>query len=306
MTLRPDIARAFAHLTSLFDFSALSSQEEVMAAVRTGIERYGDVTSRQPESGITITPVRIGALEAEWITAPAMDADRRILYLHGGGLICGTLSSHRAIAAEMARQSGFSVLNIAYRIAPEHIFPAAHDDAAQAYTWLQDNGPDGARSRACALFILGDSAGGNLAMSVCARAIAQKARLPDRLALLGPCLDNTDNPRRLDRASDPIINRQAVAPMALYAANMPLEDPRISPLYLTDAVLAQFPPVLIQASAAEFLLPDSQILAARLATLGRRNVLSVWPDMPHDWHLFVHHLPEARAALAEAVRFFQN
>jgi acetyl esterase/lipase len=303
MTMRPDIARAFQHLVSIFDMSALASQEQILAAARDAIERYGDIVPREPEADVRIQPVAIGGMAAEWLLPPGCATEQRLLFLHGGGLICGSRNSHRPTAAELARRTGFAVLNIDYRLAPEHVFPAAHDDAAAAFTHLCATAPDGSPAPARRAFIAGNSAGANLALDVCAQGLARGDRLPDALALLTPCLDNTQNPRRPERATDPIINDRTVAPMALYAAGTPLDDPRISALFLPDAVLERFPPILIQASAAEFLLPDAQTLAGRLTGLGRRNVLSVWPDMPHDWHSFLRFLPEARAALTEAAQF---
>ncbi len=302
-TDRPDIARAFAHLVGLLDFSALSAMEDIVAAARAAMEKYGDVLPRTLLTGLVQQPAQIGALAGEWLFPPEAPQDTRILYLHGGGMLTGSLASHRAIAAELARQSGLAVLTIAYRLAPEHVFPAGHDDCAAAWAFIQDNGPHGA-APARQLFLAGDSAGGTLAAATCARMIAQRNRVPDALALLGPCLDNRDAPQRADSAGDPIINNAMVGGIALYAAATARDHPALSPLLLDDAVLAQFPPALLQAGSGEYLLADSQALAARLTALGRRNCLSIWPDMPHVWHLFQTLLPEARAAMAEIAAFF--
>lgn len=301
--MRADIVQAFTHLITNFDLSGAASPQETVTMARAGLECYGDVAPREPITDVTCEAIRIGSMDAEWIFAPGADLGRRLLHIHGGGLIGGSLSSHRPMAAELARRTGFAVLHIAYRLAPENIFPAAHDDCAAAYGWMEHSAPGGITAPATRMFISGDSAGGNLAVATCARAIKDGGRIPDALALLCPTLDNTDNPVRPVRASDPVINANAVAPMAAYAAAVPLSDPWISTLYLPDMLLAEFPPTLIQASAAEFLLPDSLTLSARLTGLDRRHVLSIWPALPHVWHAFVCLLPEAKAALAEAALF---
>ena len=158
-TDRPDIARAFAHLVGLLDFSALSAMEDIVAAARAAMEKYGDVLPRTLLTGLVQQPAQIGALAGEWLFPPEAPQDTRILYLHGGGMLTGSLASHRAIAAELARQSGLAVLTIAYRLAPEHVFPAGHDDCAAAWAFIQDNGPHGA-APARQLFLAGDSEAG--------------------------------------------------------------------------------------------------------------------------------------------------
>ena len=135
------------------------------------------------------------------------------------------------------------------------------------------------------------------------RLIGGKGRIPDALALLGAGLDNRDNPGRAPSPTDPIVNNDAIGGILAYAGTVPRDDPRISPLLLDDAVLAQFPPTLLQASAGEYLLQDAQRFSARLTALERRNILSIWPGPPHVWHLFQASLPEAKAAVAEVARF---
>lgn len=121
---------------------------------------------------------------------------------------------------------------------------------------------------------------------------------------MGPCLDNRDAPQRPDSPGDPIINNAMVGGIALYAGATARAHPALSLLLLDDAVLARFPPTLLQAGSREYLLADSQRFAARLTALGRRNCLSIWPDMPHVWQLFQTLLPEAQAAMTDIAGFF--
>ena len=140
-------------------------------------------------------------------------------------------------------------------------------------------------------------------MATCADTIAKGMRPPDCLVLIGGVLLAYPVEARSDRESDPLINNAALQPLALYAGETPLEDPHLSSLNYDDAVLACFPPVLLQVGAPEFLLFDSVTMAGRLAALNKRAILSVWPDMPHLWHAFTTHFPESLAALTEVARF---
>jgi acetyl esterase/lipase len=303
VTVRPDIERAFAHLISLAAPED-DSPEALLRAVRAGMERYGDVEPRRPTAGVEVRRVEAAGRPAEWLCPPDLDEGGRILWLHGGGLVAGSPRSHRPIASTVALLSGRPVLVLDYRLAPEHPYPAALDDASGAWAWLTANGPDGA-GEARSACLVGDSAGGSLAVAVCARAI-EAGRRPDRLALLGPCVDFTLGGGRKDLATDPLVNDDAVAALALYAGDAPLEHPSISSLFTPEAMLARFPPTLIQASGCEYLLPDAQAMAGRLAAVDRRVVLSVWPGLPHLWHHFVALLPEARQALAEVAAFLAD
>jgi epsilon-lactone hydrolase len=140
-------------------------------------------------------------------------------------------------------------------------------------------------------------------MAACAAAITNRSRGPDCLVLIGAVALAYAVAERPDREDDQLINNAALQAIALYAGQTPLEHPHLSSLNYADAVLAQFPPVLLQVGAPEFLLFDSEKLANRLALLNRRAILSVWPDMPHLWHHFTTHLPESVAALSEVARF---
>jgi monoterpene epsilon-lactone hydrolase len=300
---RPDIEAAFAHLKTLISPKS-DALAEIVRACREGLDRYGDVRPRDPQNGVRVLPVDVGGLQGQWLVSDGPHAhDRRILLLHGGGLVAGSLHSHHPIAAALAQLSGCAVLNLAYRLAPEHLFPAAHDDCEMALQWIARNGPARAFP-ATRIMMVGDSAGGNLAIATCARAIVKGARLPDRIALIGPSLDATDGAARDDVSTDPFINAQVVAGIATYLGDTPKDHPEISTLHLPDAVFARFPPTLIQVSGAEYLLADALRMSERLTEARRRVVLSVWPDMPHVWHAFVELLPEARLALAEIAAFF--
>lgn len=188
--------------------------------------------------------------------------------------------------------------------APEHLFPAAHEDRERAFAWARANGPKG-KAKADILSLADDSIGGGLAVSVCAEAIAAGAGAdaPDTLVLFGSTLEANVIAERAERACDRLLSNAALGSLALYAGAAGTQDPRISSLRLPDDALAHFPPALIQAGAPEFLLYDSEAFARRLTAMNRRVTLSIWPDMPHIWRHFTDFLPEAKAALAEAGAF---
>ena len=204
----------------------------------------------------------------------------------------------------LARLTGWAVLLVDYRLAPEQPFPAGYDDCATALHWAHENGPEGAVA-AKIVALAGDSAGANLAAAVALAACAIGAG-PARLVLLCGALDGTvaAGPAGTDNAPDAA---GLAAMMQLYAqGTTPLNDPRISPILADDGAIARLPPTLLQASASEYLLGQSQQFAARLAANNVRMILSIWPDMPHVWHAFLNLLPEARAALAEVAAFLRD
>jgi acetyl esterase/lipase len=296
---RPDIARAFAHLAS----EGIAA--DPLAAMRAQVEHYGEVDPRPGLSGVVLVPTLAGGVPAEWILpdGEATSGGDRIVYLHGGGWVAGSLNSHRPIAAELARMSGCAVLLVGYRLAPEYPFPAGFNDCRAALAWAALHGPDGL-GRANRLLLAGDSAGANLAAAITLQALEQGDPVADRLLLICPPMDARVNLARGPAADESGDHAALEAVMGLYLQEADLlDDPRVSPLRSVDRLLAQFPPTLIQASTAEFLLWDAQEFSRRLAAAGRRVTLSIWADLPHVWHAFLSLLPEAKGAIAEGSAF---
>lgn len=305
MSARADVTSALAHLGRLAPGPADDTLEKAVQAIRRAMARYGDATARPALSGIEYIAWDADGVAGEWIVPEGAREDDRIVHLHGGSLVAGSPASHRAMLSVLARAAQRPVLCVDYRLAPEHVYPAAHDDCRKAFSWAAMHGPrTDAPARRMALS--GDSTGAALAMATCADAIAERDRSPDCLVLMGATLLAYPVDERSDRDSDPLINNAALQPLALYAGEALLRDPRLSPLNYDDAVLREFPPAFLQVGAPEFLLFDSVTLASRLAGLNCRAVLSVWPDMPHVWHHFTTHLPEAPLAIEEAARFIRQ
>lgn len=240
-------------------------------------------------------------LPGEWIEPLKVSPRGVILYLHGGAYVFGSAGTHRELAGRLARLSGRAVFLPEYRLAPEHPFPAAHEDARLAYRRLLELG-----HRPDEITVVGDSAGGGLTLSLALGLRDAGEPLPAKLVLLSPWTDlvpadsyDADLVRR-----DPMIDTEfgKAAARSYYRDHDP-KHPLISPLY---ADLAGLPPMLIHVGSEEVLLPDSQRFAERAAAAGVVVDLQVWQDLWHVWHLFGSVLPDARRAHADIVRFILN
>ena len=297
---RPEVARAFDSLT--IDIPPDATPDAFLGIARDLMDRYGGADPERALRGIEVVPVDAGGVAAEYLIPPTVRTDRRFVYLHGGAWIAGGLKAYRLLGAELARASGYAVLVVDYRLAPEHPFPAGLDDATAAFDWAGANGPDGpGQAEVC---LAGDSAGANLAAALCVRRLAKAGTLPHRLALLCGVLD-LDNVGDVAR-HDPLCSAASLAgSFGLYTqGRIALDDPLVSPIKAASDILARFPPTLVQVSGAEYLLGGSRRFASRLIDAGARTVLSVWPGMPHSWQCFVDTLPEAKGALGEIADFF--
>ncbi|WP_128971008.1 alpha/beta hydrolase [Bradyrhizobium tropiciagri] len=309
---RPELEQAFAHLAGLAasaDLTGISDPLlQFVAVIRALMPRYGDVGAAPALDGVEVVPVDAGGVPAEWVVAPGADLAHRLVYIHGGGWVGGCPRDYRAIAGTLARLSGAAVLMVDYRLAPEHRFPAGLDDCITAFGWAARHGPDAHRQREheaqVHLSLVGDSAGGNLAAATCLELVSRGARVPDRLALIAGTLDNQSPPDRTATDDQVATAESLAAATAAYLG--PGGDPsdyRVSPVRGPHALLAGFPPTLLQVSAIETLAYDSRNFAALLANAGVRVNLSIWPELPHVWHAFLGLFPEASEALQEIAAF---
>jgi acetyl esterase/lipase len=251
---------------------------------------------------IKTTAVDVDGIRGEWTIAPGSDATRVLLYFHGGGYCSGSIRSHRSLVAEAGRAAKVRTLAVAYRLAPEHPFPAALDDALTAWRYLRGQGfaPDH-------IAIGGDSAGGGLTIALINRLRAAGEPLPGCAWLISPWTDLTLTGSTLASkdAVDPLIHKAYLAELAdaYVPRDMDRTDPRVSPLF---ADLAGFPPTLIQVGACETLLADGTRFAASAGAANVAVTLEVWPDMIHAWPLWNKHLEPGRRALANAGRFIRE
>jgi epsilon-lactone hydrolase len=262
-------------------------------------QRRKDIDARGLAYGlpddVAVEKVSAGGVPAEWLSTPDAARDAAILYLHGGGYVIGSLDSHRHLAAEAGRAAGCVTLNLDYRLAPEHPFPAAVEDALAGYRFLLSSGFKPGR-----IVIAGDSAGGGLV--VAAMLAIRDAGLiqPGGGWCLSPWVDMEASGASMTTraAADPTVQKAGILDMAkTYLKGADPRSPLAAPIY---ADLAGLPPLLIQVGAAETLLDDALRLAGVAGAADVRVDLQVWPEMVHVWPLFYPELQAGRAALKEA------
>jgi epsilon-lactone hydrolase len=250
--------------------------------------------------GIERRGTAVAGLSAEEHRPRRGEGGRVVLYLHGGGFVMGSARTHRGISGRLARGANARVVTLNYRLAPEHAFPCALDDAAAAYRALLRDGVDPA-----GLAVAGDSAGGNLAFALMLRLKGEGVRLPAAVVALSPFVDMTGSGAslRANAELDPFLDAVRLPDVVgAYAPGLDPADPLLSPLF---GDLAGLPPCLIQCGGDEILLDDALRMDAALRAAGVRSEVEVWPQMPHVWQAFARFLPEGRAALERICAFLQ-
>lgn len=273
---------------------------------RECIDRYFFADSSNTECAIEARPVEVAGRPAYWLVPEGVNPDRRLLYIHGGSWMSGSIAGYRPLAARLAQACQCALLFVDYSLAPEHPYPAGLNDCVNVYQWLRQHGPGGVgAARQC--FIGGDSAGGNLTLATLLACKAQQLLLPDAALAISPCTDFTASGASMEsrRQVDPIILPEAIALLsAVYLqGGQDLKDPLISPLY---GDLSGLPPLLLQTGDAEVLLDDSTRFAERARAVGVDVTLDIWPDMPHVFQGFAPLLPEAVEAISKIGEFFNR
>ncbi|MFL6799803.1 MAG: alpha/beta hydrolase [Xanthobacteraceae bacterium] len=263
-------------------------------------QRLDEVGSHWPVANdVQLVGEDLGGVPGEWSSAPESRADRVLMFLHGGGYCSGSIISHRRLVTEAGRAAGMRTLAVDYRLAPEHPFPAALDDAMTAWRFLAQQGVAPSH-----IAVGGDSAGSGLALALILTLRDSSQELPGCAWLVSPWTDLTMSGHTLatKEAVDPLIQKPYLSELAhaYLPVGLDRKDPRASPLY---ADLRGFPPSLIQVGSAETLLDDSVRLAATAANFDVRVTLEVWPHMIHAWPLWNAHLSAGRRALASAGAF---
>ncbi len=249
--------------------------------------------SAPPPEAATCEPTDAGGGPAEWVTADeAASSDRAIVYLHGGGYCLGSLNSHRNLAANLSRAARARVLNVDYRLAPEHPHPAAIDDAVAAYGHALDQGLAPEK-----LAVGGDSAGGGLTVATLVALRNAGKPLPAAGICISPWVDLTLSGESMQTKAglDPIVTEASLRMMAdAYAPGPAAKSPGASPLF-DD--LEGLPPLLVHVGSAEVLLDDARSLVERAEKAGVDVEFDVWEDLFHVWHAFAGLLPEAQQAI---------
>lgn len=287
-----DVVRA--HLAKLPPSDSLTVAER-----RAQYERAEKVFPTPPE--VKVERVSAPVAPAEWLRPPGAVAGRVVLYLHGGGYVIGSPRSHRHLAAAIAAAGQASALLLDYRLAPEHPYPAAVDDATAAYRWLLEQGVAPGH-----VVIGGDSAGGGLTVATLLALRDARLPLPAGGVCISPWVDLTFSGAsyRTRAAVDPIVKRPGIDEMArAYLGATAAQTPLASPLF---ADLRGLPPLLIHVGSDEVLLDDAVQLADRAKTAGVDATLEVWDRMIHVWHWFLPMLDEAQGAVDGIGRFIQS
>jgi acetyl esterase/lipase len=267
--------------------------------------RTADAMAPRTPDDVRVLPVEADGVPADWLLAPGADPERRLLYLHGGGYTTASRRSHRRLASDISRAGGCAVLIIDYRLAPEHAFPAALDDAVTAFRWMRGTGPDDA-SEAATTFAAGDSAGGGLALALLLALRDAGEPLPAAAVTLSAWTDLalTGDSLQTRAGADPMIRRESLAEWV--RAYAPGEDPRnplLSPLY---GDLAGLPPLLMQVADNELMLDDTLRVAERARAAGVDVTCEVEPGGFHVYQSVAGLLPEAQAAVDRIGAFLRR
>lgn len=247
---------------------------------------------------IALEQLDLGGVPTEKLSAPGSRDDGAFLYIHGGGFVAGSPRTHRPLTWRLTKEIGVPVYAIDYRLAPEHCFPAGLDDCVVAYRALLARGI-AARS----ILIGGDSAGGNLTLTLALRLKAEGLPLPAALICLSPATDMTGSgeSRHTNAEADAMFVPEMMdSLMPVYCPGVEERDPFVSPLF---GDLSGFPPTLFQVGEREMLRDDSVRMAAAIKAAGGEARLEIWPKVWHVWQLNADMLPEAREAITHIVRF---
>lgn len=251
---------------------------------------------------VQLTAVDVNGIPGEYSVVSGSDFSRVLMFFHGGGYCSGSIKSHRRLVTEAGRAARMRTLALAYRLAPEHPFPAAYDDALTAWLFLRSQG-----IAAAEIVIGGDSAGAGLTLGLIGRLRDAHEELPACGWLISPWTDLTMSGSTLTSkaGADPLIHKEYLDELAnaYLPAAMDRKDPRVSPLY---ADFESFPPILIQVGSDETLLNDATRLAAHAGTADVAVTLEIWPHMIHAWPLWNAHLETGRRALASAGSFIRQ
>jgi acetyl esterase/lipase len=285
--VRPSWSFAFELFTTALRHTSLEISKRDWALQRVAFDALAtppflaDVFHR-----VVREPVKLGGVPAEWFVpktlgiAGSPSGDVTLLYFHGGAYIFGSLKSHGELIARLALASPARTIAPEYRLAPEHPFPAAIDDAVAVYRALLASGTDPKR-----LVVAGDSAGGGLTMSLLLRLRDAGEPLPAGAALICPWVDLTAKGGSLtenapfDWADEETAHRW----IATYLNGHDRRDPLVSPVF---ADLTGLPPLLVQVGGAELLHDQARMLAERAKEANVDARFVVEPDMVHDWHSF--------------------
>jgi len=272
--------------------AAQAGKKLTIEEMRQNLEAMFGKLSLDPD--VRIEKITIEGIPGEWVTAPNAVGNRVFLYLHGGGYCLGSCNTHRNMGVKLSRATATRVLVIEYRLAPEHPFPAAVEDAVSAYRWLISSGFAPER-----IVVGGDSAGGGLTMAMLITLRDAGDPLPAAVVLMSPWTDmeGTGESMKTRAEFDPWLKPEELPAMAaLYIRDLDPRHPLVSPIY---ADLQGLPPMLVHVGHDEILLDDSVRLVERARAAGVDVTFKIWENMWHVFQGFAEKVPEGRQAIKE-------
>lgn len=256
-----------------------------------------DLHAQFPLPEVDVRPINAGGVPS-LLVVPAGGPDVSLLFLHGGGYVLGSAFGYRHLAGALGLAAGAGVLVPEYRLAPEHPFPAALEDAVRAYRWLLDTGTAPDR-----VVVAGDSAGAGLALSLVQTLRADGDTLPGGVALMSPGLRLTYE-EMADESLHPGLTVEQLRSFAdAYLAGHPADDPLVDPL---SADLTGFPPLLVQGATGDLIVEDAHRITDNARRQGVDVTLELYPVDTHDFQVFWSFLPEAADAVTRAGEFAQS
>jgi monoterpene epsilon-lactone hydrolase len=241
--------------------------------------------------GVDVSEIRLEGRPALFIVPRGASSEHVIFAIHGGGFIGGSVYTHRKMFGHLANAAGCRVFAVDYRLAPEHAYPAAHDDVFGAYEWLTK------QFDARRIALAGDSAGGGMAVATALRARDAKLVMPAALVLFSPWLDMTVSGETFvsNREKDPFFKREVVEMLPrMYLGSVDPGDPRCSPIF---ADLRGLPPTYVQVGGDETLLDESRRFAERARQSGADVRIDIFPEMLHTFQMAAGRAPESDEAL---------
>jgi acetyl esterase/lipase len=251
--------------------------------------------------GLIIKTIDESGIRGEWLETANADQQKTLFYIHGGGFVCCSAKTHRPITATLARQTGFRVFSLKYRLAPEARFPAALDDAFAAYEWLLGQNVSPSK-----IALAGDSAGGGLVLALLLRLRDAKLPLPACAACFSPWADllGTGESNRTNAERDDMFYPENTQEFArAYLGEAAADNPSASPVF---GDFRRLPPVLFHVGSTEILLDDSRRIHQKILENGGASELEIYEDIFHCWQMAIGFVPEARDSLAKAARFIRR
>jgi len=266
-------------------------------------ERLDKLAARVPKVPMKVdcSVHKLDGLAIHWFLPPDRTKNRLVLYLHGGAYMAGSpMTTHRELISRLAIRAGMAFVAVNYRKAPEHPFPAGLEDGSKAYRWLLET------YNADQISVMGDSAGGGLALALVLLLRDEGLPLPAKIVALSPLADlaGTGLSLQQNRDTDAMVPAWLINQVAnLYCGGKELTQPYISPLY---GDFHGFPDTLIQVSDSEVLFDDSRRVADKMRAAGVPVQLDIWHKLPHVWQAFAAVIPEGCAAINDVARFLRS